>query len=346
MSRRALRGQADGRPRVPDMQVESPSHAPATQTWRRPRAREFAVKTQRTIWSLVRAGLIVGVGFIIIYPLLVKIASSIMSPEDLFDSVVKWIPRRPTLQNYVMAFTAMNYPKALLNSVMLVTVVSVLQLASCTLVGYSLARYDYPGRQLISALAIFTLVVPPQLVLIPTYLNFRFFDLFGLIPGGVNLLGTYWPFVLTASTASGLRNGLFIFSMRQFFRNMPRQLQEAAYVDGASPFRTFLSVMLPNAGPALITVFLFSFVWQWNDVFYTSIFTGGKAVELMPYALEDITRYAREMYIERYGMVPAGQQLSLFRNAGALMYIAPVLILYAFLQRHFVESIERTGLVG
>jgi len=336
MSRRALRGLVQGRPNAPELRVHG-----------RPRAREIAVKTQRTIWSLVRAGLIVGVGFIIIYPLLVKIASSIMSPEDLFDSVVKWIPRRPTLQNYVMAFTSMNYPRALLNSVTLVTVVSVLQLASCTLVGYSLARYEYPGRRLISALAIFTLVVPPQLVLIPTYLNFRFFDLFGLIPGGgINLLGTYWPFVLTASTASGLRNGLFIFSMRQFFRNMPRQLQEAAYVDGASPFRTFLSVMLPNAGPALITVFLFSFVWQWNDVFYTSIFTGGKAVELMPYALESITRYAREMYIERYGMVPAGQQLSLFRNAGALMYIAPVLILYAFLQRHFVESIERTGLVG
>jgi len=129
MSRRALRGLVQGRPNAPELRVHG-----------RPRAREIAVKTQRTIWSLVRAGLIVGVGFIIIYPLLVKIASSIMSPEDLFDSVVKWIPRRPTLQNYVMAFTSMNYPRALLNSVTLVTVVSVLQLASCTLVGYSLAR--------------------------------------------------------------------------------------------------------------------------------------------------------------------------------------------------------------
>ena len=122
-------------------------------------------------------------------------------------------------------------------------------------------------------LVIFTLVVPPQIIILPLYLNLRFFTVWGLIPEpGIDLLGSYWPFILMGISGTGFNNGLFIFIMRQFFKGMPRELEEAAYIDGANPLQTFLRVMLPGAKPALVIVFLFATVWMYNDYFFTLCF--------------------------------------------------------------------------
>lgn len=156
------------------------------------------------------------------------------------------------------------------------------------------------------------------------YLNFRYFDLFGLLPdGGLNLLGTMWPFVLTSITATGLRNGIFIYILRQFFRGMPRDLEDAAYVDGAGPLRTF--------------------VWQWNDYFLTNIFLSNTTV--LPTTLEGLL-FSASGYMVGGNAMLTGQYASLINNTGMLLFMMPLLILYAFMQRYFIESIERTGLVG
>lgn len=300
----------------------------------------------QAIWSVIRLILIIGIGFIILHPVLVKLSASFMNPKDLWDNTVKWIPRNFTLDNYRIAFTYMYYPKAFVRSVSLAAVVSVLQLLTCTSVGYALARFQFRGNGLLFALVVFTLIVPPQLILIPMYLNFRFFNIFGLLPGsGINLIGTYWPAILMACGAVGLRNGIFIYIMRQFFKGMPQQLEEAAYVDGANPYRTFVSVMMPSAVPAMVTVFLFSFVWQWNDVFYTSIFMQDS--DLLPFTLKSVGM----QYDIAYGQMTGGghitnQEWVLIENTGMLLFIAPLLILYAVLQRYFIESVERTGIVG
>ena len=153
------------------------------------------------------------------------------------------------------------------------------------MVGYGLARFRFPGSGLIFAMAIFTLIVPPQLVVVPMYLNFRFFNLAGLLGENTfNLIGTYWPFILMSLTATGFRNGLYIFIMRQFFRGLPRELEEAAYIDGAGMFRTFFRVMLPGSVPGLIVAFLFSFVWQWNDYLYVTTLMANQT--FLPQALE------------------------------------------------------------
>ena len=289
-------------------------------------------------YSILRAVLLVGICYIIIFPMLVRISSSFMSREDLFDQTVKWIPRRPTFNNYRDAFYDMEYILALLRSLGLAITVGVLSLASTTLVGYGLARYRFIGRQFVFAGAILTLVIPPSLLMIPLYMNFRFFNLYGLLGDpGVNLLNSWWPFVMTSATATGLRNGLFIYIMRQYFMSMPKNLEEAAYIDGAGPIRTFASVMLPCAPPALMIVFLFSFVWQWNDYFYTNIYMSGTNV--LPMALAQL----RQDYSANIHLLELGSPVV---NAGSIMFIAPVLILFAFLQRYFVESVDRTGLVG
>jgi multiple sugar transport system permease protein len=297
------------------------------------------------VWTIMRAVLVAGISFIIVYPLLSKVSVSLMSDHDMFDKTVRWIPKAPTLVNYYRAFIGMKYPSAFLNSVILTLVVSTLQLASCTFIGYGFARIEFLGRDFLFALVIFTLVVPPQLIMVPLYLNFRFFRLFGLIEGsGLNLLNTYWPFVLTSLTGTGFRNGLFIFIMRQFFKGMPNELEEAAEVDGAGQLRIFGSIMLPSAFPAALVVFLFSVVWQWNDLFFTSLYLSGG--NYLAFSLSSLARNYAELYQAQYGVPMRSIYVSVLNNAGMVLFILPVVMLYALLQRYFVESVERTGLVG
>ncbi|MFW6269773.1 MAG: carbohydrate ABC transporter permease, partial [Bacillota bacterium] len=204
------------------------------------------------IYSFFRAVLLIGIAYIILLPLFLKFSTSLMTIRDFTSPSVKWIPREITLNNYLLVWEHMDFIKRFFNSSLLTIVVSVLQLISCTLVGYGLARFKYEGRGLIFALVIFTLIVPPQLIVTPMYLNFRFFNLYGLIPGkGFNLIDTYWIFILLSSTGMYLKNGLFIYIMRQFFKGMPRELEEAAYIDGAGLFKAFFRVMLPGAIPGL-----------------------------------------------------------------------------------------------
>lgn len=299
-------------------------------------------KPVKFLISLLRAGFIIGVAFVILQPLLTKFAASFMVEPDLYDPTVVWIPRQVTFEHYFDVWEYMDYPSALFNHLTLAVAISIMQLFSCTLVGYGLARFDFKGSSFLFGCVIFTLIVPPQLVLIPMYMNFRFFNILGLFgEEGVNLLGSYWPYVLTSLTTTGLRNGLFIYIMRQFFKGMPRQLEEAAYVDGAGAFRTFFRIMLPGAIPGLVVVFLFAFVWTWNDEFFMSLFIGGQG-DFLTQALRNVAHRA----VDGDHNLLHTEYASLIRNTGMLFFIAPILFIYVFLQRYFVESIERTGLVG
>ncbi|NLM53639.1 MAG: carbohydrate ABC transporter permease [Firmicutes bacterium] len=291
------------------------------------------------LFAVFRTVLILGIAYIILFPVLSKLSSSFMSKRDLIDQTVRYVPKHPTWDNYRFAMEVMNFWRVFTNSLLLSVVVATLQLVSSTLVGYGLARFEFRGRNLILAAAIFTLVVPPQMMMVPLYLNWRFFNIYGLLPGqGLNLLNSPWPFILTAITGTGLRNGLFILVMRQFFTGIPRSLEEAAYVDGAGPLRTFIQVMLPSAVPSMVVVFLFGFVWQWNDSFLTTLYLDHN---FLPVALSNITTR-----LAQYFEMTDPQYFSFMVNAGSMLMIAPLLIMYTVLQRYFVESIERTGLVG
>ena len=257
------------------------------------------------------------------------------------------IPKHLSLANYVRASQAMGYWSALCRTFPLTLVISVLQLVSCTIIGYGFARFKFRGNGILFSLVLLTLLVPPQLIMIPLYMNFRFFTLFGLLgKPGVNLLGTYWPFILTSLTGVGLRNGLFIYIMRQHFRGMPDSLEEAAYVDGAGAFKTFYQVMLPGAGSVLIVVFLFSFVWQWNDNFYTTIFLQGSNAETLSSALIGLPMSYLNYHQTQFGQLPSIPYVAAVINSAMVMFITPLLFIFITLQKYFVESVERTGIVG
>ncbi|GIQ64326.1 hypothetical protein PACILC2_28940 [Paenibacillus cisolokensis] len=159
---------------------------------------------------MVRSVLLFGISFIILYPIMTKISIAFKSSEDLFDSTVVWIPRNFTLDNVKRVMEYLDYYTAVTNTLLLSVSVAVLQLVSCALAGYGFARLKFWGSGVLFALVVFTIVIPPQTIMVPTYLHYRFFDVFGiygLFTGskGVNLLESYWPFFISSALAMGLK---------------------------------------------------------------------------------------------------------------------------------------------
>jgi multiple sugar transport system permease protein len=240
----------------------------------------------------------------------------------------------------------------LVNSLWITFLVAVLQIVACTLVAYGFARFDFPLKRFWFACVIVTVLIPPQVIRGPLFLNFNFFDLFGLVSlinGEPIQLTNLTGYALLSVTAMGLRNGLYIFMLRQYFRNMPKELEESAWVDGCGKLRTFIQIMLPDAVPMLVSCFLFAFVWQWTDGFYTNIFLsnyGIMAVEMS--ALGDVfaSYYIRMIAAAGtgHGVAPPIAMVESMISTGVLIGIAPVIVLYLFAQRFFVESIGQSGI--
>ena len=229
---------------------------------------------RRKGYQLIRFLLLFGLCFMIIQPLLDKLSVSFMAERDLYDSTVISIPRHLTTANYSLAASKilLNYGTTFLNTLIVSLAVSVLQIAACTLVGYGFARFEFPFKKFWFAAVIITVIIPPQTISSSLYLHFNFFDIFGIFKAttgsSLNLRGSPIPYALMSATCMGLKNGLYIYMIRQFFTGIPKSLEEAAYVDGCSIFKTFWRVILPDAVPILVSCFLFSFVWQWTDTFY------------------------------------------------------------------------------
>ncbi|MDR2505464.1 MAG: carbohydrate ABC transporter permease [Oscillospiraceae bacterium] len=301
------------------------------------------------VYSLFRALLLFGLCFLIIQPILDKISVSFMAESDLYDTTVIVLPRHLTLDNYKLANQLLLYVRALLNTVWVSLGVSLLQIAACTLVGYGFARFEFPLKKMWFACVVLLIVIPPQTISSSLYLHFRYFDVFGIVKllgGGnaLNLRGTTAPYMLMSATCMGLKNGLYIFMIRSFFNSVPKSVEEAAYTDGCGTFRTFWRVILPDALPILVSCFLFSFVWQWTDTFYSKLFLGN--TQLLSVQLSGLAERLRQYITITLG-IPGGGSMAYQQqiiSTGTLMVIAPLIILYIFAQRGFVESISASGI--
>ena len=230
------------------------------------------------VYSFLRFILLFGLCFLILQPLFNKISLSFMLENDLYDPTIIVVPRNFTTDNYKLVSSLIMYWKSLFNSIAISTIVSILQVASATVVGYGFARFDFPLKNFWFACVLLVIVVPPQTIMSSLYLNFRFFDIFGLFKfftgETINLQKSIFPYLMLCLTTMGLKSGLYIFLTRQYFRGIPKELEEAAYVDGCGNFSTFIKIMLPDAKPILVSCFLFAFVWQWTDSFYSKMFLG------------------------------------------------------------------------
>lgn len=301
-----------------------------------------------TLLRICRFLLMFGLCFLILQPILNKISVSFMDEKDLYDSTINLIPRHFTVSNFSLAADLMTYSVSMRNTFLMSIAVSLVQLIACTLVGYGFARYEFPFKKFWFACVILVIVIPPQTISTSLYLHFRYYDILGIIKAitgdTANLRGSVIPYFMMSATCMGLKNGLYIFLIRQYFRGIPKELEEAAYVDGCGTLSTFIRIMLPDAKPILTSCFLFSFVWQWTDSFYTNLFLGN--IKLLSKELGTLAD-SLAAYVERITSNASTATVGYIQQmnaVGVLMTVIPIILLYLVAQRGFVESLSQTGI--
>ena len=297
--------------------------------------------------SLVRALLMFGLCFMIIQPLITRFSLSLMGEQDMYDSTIRLLPRNVTLDNYRIVADLTILPTSMLNTAWISLLMSVCQIISTTLVAYGFARFEFPLKKFWFACVVVLIIIPPQTIQTSLFLFFSHFDIFGIIKATtgneINLRGSLWPYTMMGLTCMGLKNGLYIYMLRQYFRSVPESLEEAAYVDGCGTMHTFLKIMLPDAVPTIASCFLFSFVWQWTDLFYTRNFLTGYTVysRELSSMVSKMGKYFSQNATETV-TVPLGRQMQLI-GIGVFICCIPLIILYCFTQKTFVQSLVMTG---
>ena len=279
---------------------------------------------------------LISTGVLYLKPLLYMVSTSVKTVADLLDSTVRWLPRQLEWQNYADALYGLDYFNALSYTAAVSVSAAVLQTASCALTGYAFARLYIPGKNILFAVVLLTFIIPPQTVGIALFVMYS----------KLGWINTPLPFLVPAVFAQGLKGALFIIIFRQFFSTQPKELEESAKMDGAGALRTFWRIMLPLARPALLIVFLFSFVWHWNDYFEPSLYIqNGKHIPLsisMQYLQSNLNGLANTAHGLTQGTFDLNEPI---RMAAAFLIILPPLIIYSFFQKYFVQGIERTGIV-
>ncbi len=299
-------------------------------------------KTKKFLTRLFIYTLLVIISFIILFPIISKLSASFMSVEDMYDRTVNFIPKHPNLDIYKIVIKDISYVKTAFHSFSISFVCALLQTIICACTGYALAKMKSRVANFVMVLVIMTIIVPPQVLLVPLYLKFRFFDVLGIVKlftgGEVNLMNSPWGLIILSITGTGLKNGIYIFLMRQFYKGVPEELEEAAAIDGCSVFKTYFKIILPISIPMMVTIFILSFAWQWTDTFYSGIFFNSNAV------LSNAVFVIKSAFTDAYG---GGQfYKTAVLQTGVLMAIAPLIIMYIFLQRKIIAGIERSGIVG
>lgn len=314
-------------------------------------------KTMKKISHFFLFLLVSGLCFIIIHPLLKLVPSVLSNIEDLGNPNVIWLPEEISFTSFKTA-ARLILPEGILTilkSILYAASITFIQIFICALTGYSLARVKFFGSKVIFFMVILSFLVPRQSLLLAQYIYFNHFDAMGLIKlftsaGEVNLINEPITLYLLAIFGFGVKQNLFILIFSQFFKNIPKELEEAALIDGCGFYKTYFKIMLPNAIPAISTVGVLSFVWNFGDTYYTTYFNpdgayvGAKlASTFIPANKEFILNAVKAWYD-----VPLATDLAFdaIKQAGALIYLVPLLIVYFIAQKWLVENMENSGLVG
>ena len=312
----------------------------------------------KIIVNIFRFILMLGVSYVILFPFVSKVAGSFMSISDVVDATVSLIPKNANVDIYYYMIVDNGYFKALGNTVLLSLITALIQTFVSCLIGYGLAKFKFKGNNLVFVLVIVVMIIPHGTLSHSMRNYFQQFDL--LVPWSldnsmgfiiewiagkrIDVTDSYVPYIIMSLGGLAFKNGLYIYLMRQFFKGVPDELEESAYVDGSGTFRTFLQIILPLSVPMMITVFLFSFSWQWTDIFYSDIFfMTDNAPLLLPQIYEEAPIHLENLYGDHSGWT---LYKTVIDNTAGIMIILPLVIMYLFCQRYLVQGIERSGLVG
>jgi multiple sugar transport system permease protein len=282
-----------------------------------PPARPSAPRARRrrilgTGWALAVA---IAAALIIVFPLLWMFTTSIKPESEIISAHPGLFSATVTGSNYVQAWHAIDFPRLFMNTVIFAGGVTILSLTFDSLTAYALARLDFPGKNVIFVLVLITLMLPFQVNLIPLF----------LLLTKLHWINTYQGLILPRAT-----NAFGIFFLRQFFLSIPKELEDAARVDGASEFKIYRTVILRMSVPALLTLGLFHFMYNWNDLLWPLIVSTNASM----YTLSSGLALFLGQHVIQYGLIMAGSVLA----------IVPMVIAFLVIQRRFVESIATSGL--
>ena len=280
--------------------------------------------------------LLIGIGFIYLYPMLYMFVNSLMSPEDLTDPTVTWLPTQLYFDNFVKAFNTLDFLKSFWNSVYITVISTLLQTSSVAVTAYALARFELPVKKLWIALILLTFIVPVETMLVPRY----------VLLNNYGLLDTPLAFWLNAVFGQGLKSAVFILVFFQIFRSYPISIDEAAEIDGAGRYKIFGVIALPIARSGIVLSILFSFVWYWNETRQSGLYFGS-VIKTLPMKLGSFAASYSSLYEDSAGVENTARSINeSITLAGTLLSVLPIIIMYVILQNQFVESIEKSGITG
>lgn len=265
---------------------------------------------------LLHAGLITG-SVVMLLPFLWMVSTSLKAPNEIFTYPPVWIPRPPVWENYSQTVSVMPFGRFYLNSLIVAAGVTVLQLLVSSLAAFAFARLRFHGREVIFLLYLATLMIPFQVTMIPNFILMRFLGWFD----------TYQALILPPAFSA-----FSTFLMRQYFLGIPRELDDAARLDGASSFRIWWQIILPLSGPVIAALTIFTFLNSWNDFLWPLVITNSLEMRTLPVGL---TAFQGQYKVEWHLLM-----------AGSVIAILPVLIVYVIGQKSFVRGITLSGLGG
>ena len=285
--------------------------------------------------------------FAFLYPFVHMLLKSLQTPEDVLNPAVGLLPTKlygGNMSKALQVLSLIPYRNkagelqlgSLLTSIIYSGVPTILQVISCALVGYGLAKFKFPGKKVVFACVVLSFIIPPQILMIPTFVLYRKLD----------LLGNISTFAVPAALAQGLKSTIFIMLYFQFFSLLPKELDEAAEIDGAGKLKIFIRVAIPLTIPMFIVAFIFSFVWYWNETYLTALYMPG--VNTLPIQLNNFENTFKEMFNQgnnSSGGIQNSINDAIFM-AGTLISLVPLLLMYFLLQKQFVEGIDKAGLTG
>lgn len=313
-------------------------------------------KISRFVLGIFFGALILGMCFTMLYPLFKLIPNVTSDLTDLGNPDVIWIPETRSLLSFKAAFRFIMKDgiMTMVWSVLYAGAIVAVQIFISAMVGYALARVNFPGSKLIFFLVIFVFLVPPQALLLSQYIHFKNFDVLGLVTlfhgSTIDLINKPVTLFLLALFGFGVQQSLFTFLFRQSFKNAPKELEEAALIDGCGFNKTYFHIMLPNAKPTIATVAVLGFVWNYGDTYYTGYFHPDGPY--LSYILSNTFQSANEYYITNAMQVwyklpiVSSFAFDAVKQAGAIIYMIPLLIVYFIAQHWLVENIENAGIVG
>lgn len=287
-------------------------------------------KASAAIIYLARLLILTIVGYIVLYPFFYMLVTAIKDIDAMLDVEHIWIPVTYSLKSFKEIFELLNFGTALKQTFLVQILSAAIETFVCAFVAYGFARFKFKGKPICMFFLILSLLVPIQMYSLSMSVNYRNLHLF-------NTPFVYW---LPSLLGVGIRSGMMIFIYQQFFVNLPKELEDAAYIDGAGPVRTYFSIALPSSSVVLVTVSVLSFVWHWNEYYLASLtFLSDSAPLAMVLSF-------LKVYLKQVGIYEGWPEYASLVSAACLMYIIIPLILYMIFQRKFVRSIDRVGITG